>query len=158
MLIEHKLNFTPGKIYHLQGENGSGKSSFIRHSLLPAINNKKDLCYRLYLQQLFHLQAYAIKSHSAFYKPELKLNGELDCLQYLLNNLSETYAQEPRPVYCLVDENRHLPLIFNYLNENKFPFCLIFCDHSSAFSAQMATEINFQVITPTLSKVYETTV
>ena len=158
LLIEKKLTFEPGKIYHLQGENGSGKSSFLIHCLLPVLESKKDLIYRIYLQQLFHLQGYAIKSHSAFYKPELDLRSELDCVQYLLNNLFETFSQDPRPVYCIVDENLRLAEIYHYLKESGIPFCLIFCEHSSFSITEEVNIINFQLIAPNQSRVYETTI
>ena len=126
LLIEQELFFLPENIYYLQGENGSGKSSFIKHSLLPVLETQRNLFYFLYFQQLFHLQGYAIKSHSAFYQPELKLKSEWDCIQYLLHNLSEIYAIESKPVYCIVDENRYLAEIYHYLKESGIPFCLIF--------------------------------
>ena len=158
LLIEKKLTFEPGMIYNLQGENGCGKSSFLKHCLLPVLESKKDLIYRIYLQQLFHLQGYAIKSHSAFYKPELELRSELDCVQYLLNNLFETFSQDPRPVYCIVDENRYIQEIHRYLKENDFPFCLIYCAHSSFSLSEDVNIVNFKVINPKQSIIYEATI
>jgi len=158
LLIEQELFFLPENIYYLQGENGSGKSSFIKHSLLPVLETQRNLFYFLYFQQLFHLQGYAIKSHSAFYQPELKLKSEWDCIQYLLHNLSEIYAIESKPVYCIVDENLHLAEIYRYLKESGIPFCLIFCEHSSFSIAEEVNIINFQLLTPNQSRVYETTI
>ena len=158
LLIEQELFFMPDNIYYLQGENGSGKSSFIRHCLFPALASKKILFYQIYLQQLFHLQGYAIKSHSAFYKPELKLKSDWDCIQYLFSNLAEIYAIEPKPVYCIVDENRYLAEIYRYLKESCFPFCLIFCEHSSFSVPEEVNIVNFQLLAPNRSSVYETTI
>ena len=104
------------------------------------------------------MQGYAIKSHSAFYQPELKLKSEWDCIQYLLHNLSEIYAIESKPVYCIVDENRYLAEIYHYLKESGIPFCLIFCEHSSFPIAEEVNIINFQLLAPNQSRVYETTI
>lgn len=158
LCLEHNLEFHPGTSYYLSGNNGSGKSSFITQILLPLLQLHKDTLYRIYVQQLFHKQGYAIKAHAAIHKPNLKLRSEEDCLQYLLNNLQEAFISEQRPVFFIADESHYLPLINSFFETLDAPCCLIYCEHGDSSLTSQAKTIVFQPLSTSQTKVYESLV
>ncbi len=154
--LESELSFLPGNSYHLVGNNGSGKSSFITQILLPLLQKHEANLYRIYVQQLFHIQGFAIKAHAAINKPELKLRSEQDCLIYLLHNLSEAIVRQARPVYLIVDESLYLPVIYDYLKQFGFPHCLIYSHHGANPLPTPDHTIAFKPLSANVSSVYET--
>ena len=123
-------SFDPSFHYYLHGNNGSGKSSFIKKILLPALSHIPDI-YHMYWEQQIVLQSYAIKAHAAFAKYEKKLDTDADCLGYLLTNLRQSLLAEKRVAYFVVDECLQLSQILSYIDTHQLPVCLIYTHHDA---------------------------
>ena len=147
LLLEHELEFCPGKLYYLKGNNGSGKSTFIKKCLFPALERIRTQNYRIYLEQQFHLQAYAIKAQASILNPEQRLVTQHDCLDYLFQDLWQAYTLEPRPVYVISDECHYLEYIHNQLCAMDIPFCLIYSIHGDNPLPQPFITYNFEPVT-----------
>ncbi len=69
--VPEPLDFTLHRQYLFIGDNGAGKSSFIKRVFLPAFEAQADRRWLLlYITQDFLMQFYAIKAHSAFHQRE----------------------------------------------------------------------------------------
>ena len=69
--VPEPLDFTLGQHYLLIGDNGAGKSSFIKRVFLPAFEAQADRRFLLfYVTQDFLMQFYAIKAHAAYHQRE----------------------------------------------------------------------------------------
>ena len=69
--VPEPLDFRLHQQYLFVGDNGAGKSSFVKRVFLPAFEAQAD--HRLllfYITQDFLMQFYAIKAHSAFHQRE----------------------------------------------------------------------------------------
>jgi len=150
--LESPIVLASGNTYHLVGDNGSGKSSFITQILLPLMKVNEQLIYRIYVQQLFHLQGYAIRAHAAINKPNIRLRTEADCLAYLLDNLADALSSQPRPVYVIADESQQLSVISLYLKQLSVPCCLLYCQHGGIPLPETTHTIMFQPLSSQQSK------
>lgn len=149
--IPQVLDFQAGLSYHLQGANGSGKSSFVSQLLLPQLLNDCS-CYKLYFEQQMNLQLHAVKAYASIFKPHQALAGERDVTRYLLEELRAAQELETRPCYVLVDESRFEQLIQDFLRQYIPSACLIFSSHNNPFPN--ARKICFELENPGRSKVY----
>ncbi len=147
--IEHDLEFETGKTYHLQGNNGSGKSSFLSRVLLPHLQNSSS--YLLYLQQQMHTQLYAVQAYAAVMKPPQILKTEQEVVNYLGNDLVRNYQLSPRPAFVLVDESRFEAELVGIISLNCPLTCFILASHHGQPSG--ATLVRFEPVTPNRSKV-----
>ncbi len=134
------IAFEQGKHYHLQGENGSGKSSFINRILIPRL--KESGCYILLFEQQMALQLHAIKAHAAIFSPGRRIVSEQDVISYLLDDLKATYMNKPRDVYIIADESHELMM----LSECSIPHCLIYTSHHLVL--ENAVNIEFSLVDP----------
>ncbi len=141
-----ELSFEMDLSYRLRGENGSGKSSFLHHVLLPAITASKDK-YVLYLQQQMYLQLYAIQAHAAIHSPGRRIAGEQDAIRYLCDDLKKSHRMQPRDIYVLADESTDLAA----LQELSLPHCLIYIAHHE--SLPNSRELQFSALGPEVSEV-----
>lgn len=152
--IPQALEFQAGVSYHLQGANGSGKSSFISQLLLPRLLEDSS-CFKLYFEQQMNLQLHAVKAYASIIQPHHTLSGEQDLTLYLLEKLRASYEREARPLYVLVDESPYAGLIHDFLLQYLPSACLIFSSHTNPFPA--ARQICFNLENPGRSKVYAST-
>lgn len=129
LLLETDLVFTGKRVIYLSGSNGSGKSSFITKVLLPKVKVTATPCYTIYLEQLFHLQAYSIKAEAALKHPEKRLLSNADCLAYLLNDLELAQKKQLRPVLAFADESHFLLDLYHFLEASGFDYSLIYSIH-----------------------------
>lgn len=125
--VECDLILPPEQHYYLQGDNGSGKSSFIRKLLLPLL--KQTGCYHLYWEQQIHLQHYIIRAHAALHHHPIPAATDLDCLRYLLMDLALAYHQQPRATHFVVDECTFFQELVNLVQESGIPTSLIYSHH-----------------------------
>lgn len=145
--IVSPLSFQMGKIYHLKGENGSGKSSFLQKILVPAIQAKKD-AYIVYLQQQMHLQLYAIKAYAATHAAPHSIENEADAISFLLHDLHQAYQKEPKDIYLIADESTKL----NLLCDIQMSHCLVYIAHHQHL--EHSCEILFQGVDTSHSEIY----
>lgn len=148
--INSRIEFLPGKIYHLSGRNASGKSSFLTQILLPALQNREDI-YTLYLEQQIHLQMQAVKAYAGIMPPRRIVKTEIDAVTFLLDNLLLALGRSPRLSYILLDENPQEDLVRDFAHQLGEGCCLIFSSHSAVVGADV--EIVFDRVSSTLSNV-----
>ena len=92
-----------GEVWLLTGDNGLGKSSFVRRILLPAARNEsKDFPLICWFEQDFQLQCEAIRARAAALGKTIPANEE-SAMTALLDDFA-TAAGEEREVLYLFDE------------------------------------------------------
>lgn len=130
--VPHEITLLEGGIYHLSGRNGSGKSSLMRKFLLEYQSDTP--VYRIYVEQQMNTQLYALRAMAAFDKTRQRITCEEDAVEYLLNDLQQCLAMEPRPVWVFVDESRFLPRIITYPAITRGSSLLVYCSHDAVIS------------------------
>ena len=125
--LKEELTFHPG-VYHLSGENGSGKSSFYKRLLLPELQTESS-CYIVYLEQMMKGQFYALKAHAALSDWQKGIHNHQDAVDYLLHDLGRTVAKSPRSIFAMVDESSSLIEVWDRLKGLGQSFTLIYSSH-----------------------------
>ena len=143
------ITISPEKNYYLEGNNGSGKSSFIKKILLPRLKSTPHI-YSLYWEQQIQLQGYAIRAHAAFNHHQQRLNTDYDCLIYLLNNLKQAMLQEQRPAFFIADECLLFNELLSYITDHQLKICLIFTHHHGFRNPDDLSVIRFTAASNTL--------
>jgi ABC-type multidrug transport system ATPase subunit len=144
--IRTPLRFEQGCRYHLHGDNGSGKSSFINRILLPLL--KDSSCYILLFEQQLALQLHAIKAHAAIFNPKRSILNESDMIRYLYDDLAIAYLQHPKDTYIISDESHYPELLLRCSTHH----CLIYTSHN--VFVDNAQQVRFDLVNPELSEVY----
>jgi len=157
LLIPEPLEFKISKIYKLEGANGSGKSSFIKHFILPTLKQNKAEHYILYIEQQMHKEFYAIKADAAIKGYRDKVDSEKAAIDYLLQDLKTALAREQRSVVAVLDETIYLDEIVAALQLLCPKLLLIFCDHRGQYSTVQDATINFKPLSVGQSEIYEAT-
>lgn len=148
LILRQELSLGIGGIIHLSGDNGSGKSSFLRRLLIPRLQEIKPDIYQLYFEQQSALQLFSVKAHAAFQKPPRQINNEEQMTDYLLDNLELAMRKQSRPVILMIDESPRLESIISRVRQH--PVCIVFASHHSRI--QDARSISFNPINPGLSE------
>ncbi|MDZ4182589.1 MAG: hypothetical protein U1B83_06915 [Candidatus Cloacimonadaceae bacterium] len=146
--MRQELSLGIGELIHLSGDNGSGKSSFLRRLLIPQIQAQQADIYQLYFEQQSALQLFSVKAHAAFQKPPRQINNEEQMTTYLLDNLELAMRKQSRPVILMIDESPRLESIVERVRQH--PVCIVFASHHSKI--QDARSISFMPINPSLSE------
>lgn len=146
--IKTPLMFSAGCSYHLDGSNGSGKSSLITQILIPEL--QKQRTYTLYFEQQMHLQLYAIKAYAAIMQKDAHIATEADLIRFMMENLRTAYASEQRDIYLIADESHELEELAGLCDFA--PFTLIYTSHHLILPDSAI--ITFQPVSPKLSHVY----
>lgn len=149
--ITSDIQFSPGRIYHLDGPNGGGKSSFITRLLLPRLLERQDI-YTLYFEQQMHHQIQTVKAYASIFPPHREINAEAQTVRHLLEDLKKNLASERRPCYVVMDESHQEKQVYDFLQTLDSDYCLIFSSHD--LSLPEAERIVFEPVSPVLSKVY----
>lgn len=149
--VEYELEFRQGGFYHLTGQNGSGKSSFISQLLLPRLLALPHR-YVLYLEQQMHLQLFTVKAFSAMNKANPILADESMATQFLLKDLKKSFDQVPRDSYLIMDETLYIDSHLAYVRQYLQTCCIIYTSHQSI--QPEAESIIFEPVSVELSKVY----
>lgn len=144
--IERELVFAQGEIWQLKGPNGSGKSSFISRLLMPLL--KLEDAYVLHFEQQASLQLQAVKAWAAIFHPGRPVRDEDELVSYLLDDLADAYARQPKPVWIVADEIHRVERAL----QNGLPCCLIYCAHHKELEGTRA--LNFEPLSPARSRVY----
>lgn len=128
--LDHELVFETGKCYHLTGQNGSGKSSFIKQVLIPFLLKQRGSQYVLYLEQQVQSQFDAVKANAALQKPSVHISNITDMFAYQLHQLSLKTEKEPRPVVFIMDETVCFEQISSWLARQSLEqVCMIYVSH-----------------------------
>ena len=154
--IQHDIKFETGCCYHLKGQNGTGKSSFIKKILIPLLQNQTSEQCILYLEQQVQSQFDAIKAHAALQKPSVHINTVDGMFDYQLKQLSFQLDTEPRPVIIILDETIFSDLINPWLSKTGIEsICLVYISHQDfVFSGfTKVKEIAFKPISTQQSKI-----
>ncbi len=115
-------------VYRLNGENGSGKSSFYKKVLLPALREDGGF-YIVYLEQMMKGQYYALKAHAALSGWQSGLHSQKDCVDYLLYDLSKALERLQRSIFAIADETSCLNQVWEKLKALGQDFTLIYSSH-----------------------------
>ncbi|MFO7659930.1 MAG: hypothetical protein R6V77_03365 [Candidatus Cloacimonadaceae bacterium] len=154
--IDSELVFAIGKCYHLTGQNGAGKSSFIKKVLIPQLLKQQSLQFILYLEQQVQSQLDAVKANAALQKPAMHINTIDEMFDYQLKQLSRQLAAEPRPVIIILDETILSDLINQWLNKVSVEqACLIYISHQDFDfpSFKEVIKINLKPVSVSLSRI-----
>lgn len=150
------LVFETGKCYHLIGENGAGKSSFIRKVLIPLLLKQPASQYIIYLEQQVQSQLDAIKANAALQKPAMHINTIDEMFDYQLKQLSRQLDIEPRPVIIILDETILSDRINQWLCKvSPEHVCLIYISHQdiSFPGFKTVSKISFTPLSVSLSRI-----
>lgn len=152
---QQNIKFETGCCYHLKGQNGTGKSSFIRKILIPQLQNRTSEQYILYLEQQVQSQFDALKAHAALQKPSVQINSVEHMFSYQLRRLSHFTEKDPRSAIIILDETIYPEIINEWLQEADLEqVCLIYVSHLdynfTGFSP--IKSIRFQLVSAGLSK------
>jgi Cdc6-like AAA superfamily ATPase len=145
-----------GESYRLIGNNGTGKSSFIKKILIPTLQSNTEDQYIIYIEQQVQSQLNAIKSYSMFHNSASEINTVSEMILYYFNSLKQSIAQNDRPIIIILDECFEIELIESLLSEfNKHQYCLIYVSHSELDSVcgSECKEISFEQVNNQLSSV-----
>ncbi len=150
------LTFSVGLSYLLQGNNGSGKSSFIRKLLIPYLQNCADKQYVIYIEQQIQSQFIAVKANALLRKTGIEINSPEAMITYLFRSLSCKQLHQPRPLIIILDEVPYLTLLEEQLSTLKtFQPCIIASTHleTQRFLPDDARSILFREIDNAKSEV-----
>jgi Cdc6-like AAA superfamily ATPase len=128
--VKHSLLFETGSCYHLAGNNGTGKTSFIRKVLIPYLQRQPYSQYVLYIEQQVQSQFDAVKSNAALGKPPLHIESLQDMIAYLIAITNRHLIANPRPLIIILDELHQLENVLNWLSKKQLhDVCLLFVSH-----------------------------
>jgi len=152
--LPEDLEFSPDHHYYLQGNNGSGKSSFIKRLLLPKL--KASDSYHMYWEQQIEIQRYVISAHAAMHHQPFPANSEQDAMNYLIQNLKQASSLKPRPAYFIVDECTRFEKLLSLLQDVDTNVSIIYSHHDGKLLATNCHTIQFTKVNSTLSIVHAT--
>lgn len=144
LILKSDLCFVSGRSYHLKGENGSGKSSFIRQILLPALKSR-DLYY-IYLAQQSDTQFYVCKADAAISHYPQPIRSRIDMFNYLLHCLRQKQLEKPKPVLVIADEFGNEANIQTELEDSGFEYCLCLISHNDIIPGLYDQIVQFKAI------------
>jgi len=152
--LTHPIKLESGGIFLLQGDNGTGKSSFISQILIPAIDKDVEEHYLLWLQQQMLRQFYVVKAHAALNKYPVAIRSEKDAGTYLIHDLEQSVLGEARPIIAVLDEALYPDKLISRIRAMGQPLLAVFCSHNPVNIAGMRI-IRFEKVSPTMSRIYE---
>lgn len=121
--IESQLQIESGKCYHLEGANGSGKSSFIKRILIPTLS-KQAIPY-IYIEQQMRSQLFALMADASLRDYEQRLQSEQDAIHYLMSCLEVINM----PLVCICDESSYVQEVHASLVASGKEFSMIIVSH-----------------------------
>ena len=161
LYLPEKIEFQKDNNYFITGDNGLGKSSFIKKVLIPEIlseNNKNILLF--YIAQDFNLQFYAIKAYSASRKGEKKkVNTFEDALNYMLDNFLSSIKRETDSIFFIFDEIEVYSKLAGVMKKiNNLNKISVTVTHNNDNLENISTEkqINFSKISKNSTKIIQT--
>jgi hypothetical protein len=123
LVLEYEIPLLAGQCYHLQGANGSGKSSFIRRALIPALV-QNSVPY-IYIEQQMRSQLFALMADASLKEYSDKLHTESDAIDYLLSGITSIN----QALVCICDESAHNQKVHTALAKSGKDFALIIVSH-----------------------------
>lgn len=124
------LVFEAGSIYQLDGDNGTGKTSFIKKVLIPEILLNPDRQYLMYIEQQIQSQFDVVKAYAALQKPAVQIHTFTDMVDYQLYKLSQQLITQSKPCFIIIDESSLLTRIVQTLSRLKVKqYCLVYVSH-----------------------------
>ncbi len=146
--LSQTIELYAGKIYHLQGSNGSGKSSFIRKCLIPALKTK-GIPY-IYLEQQMRAQIFALMADAALSEYKSPLQTEADAIEYLLFKAEQNRAVNSLALVCICDESAYSQRVYQVLSEKGWDFAMLIVAHDHP-DFEEVTEWQTKLLHPMLS-------
>jgi len=147
--LPQDLEISPDTNYYLQGNNGSGKSSFIKQLLLPKLRESE--CYHLYWEQQIGIQRYVISAHAAMHHQPFPARSELDALSYLAHNLKQAQSLNPRPAFWVLDECTRFEQLLKLIRELQLDISLVYSHHDGKLLTDNCLSICFTKVSSTSS-------
>jgi len=149
------ITFQVNHSYYLKGDNGSGKTSFIRKLLIPNLQIEPEQQHILYCEQQIQSIYDVVNAYVFFQKQNYFINNEKDLAIYQSSLALEANDLEKRPLMCILDESKELPEYHKQLISDGKDCCLVFTTHH--YPAILALDnlhiVEFQAIANRLSKV-----
>jgi len=128
--VSKDFTFESGRYYQLTGDNGSGKSSFIKRILIPQLLINQAQQYVLYIEQQIQSQFDAIKAYAALQKPPVQIHTFAEMIDFQLQKLSEQLKDQYRPCFFIIDECQSIQRIVQTLSHLKVKqYCLLYVSH-----------------------------
>jgi hypothetical protein len=129
--IKESITLETGNCYHLSGNNGAGKTSFIRKVLIPFLQQSPYQQYILYVEQQIQSQFDAIKAYASIRKPEVKINDTQEMITYQIRTINELQRFEPRPLMVILDEPTNPEIFMKWFSQVTLnSLCLLYVSHS----------------------------
>ncbi len=127
--IPEALHLVTAQRYLILGANGSGKTSFIRHILIPALWEDPERQYILYVEQQMRGQLLALKAHAVYDDYQDQVNDEAGAVDYLLFDLRRCLQRQRRPVMLIIDESAAAQPLRDHWAANADSSCLLEVSH-----------------------------
>jgi len=154
--IKYNLTFETGNVYHLNGNNGSGKTSFIQQVLIPILQTDSEQQYIFYVEQQIQSQFDAITSYALFQKPSTEITSFDDMVLFMFEMLQSTQRNASRPSVIILDEcpdSEELQAKLRSLSDESY--CLIVVSHKESIyiKDRDVNTISFNTINMDLSEI-----
>ncbi len=144
-----------GNCYHLQGNNGAGKTTFLKQLLIPMLERDPSRQYVLYIEQQVQSQLDAILAYAALNRYLLPIRTAEDMLDYLLELLHCQLQKSTRPVILILDESIIPGILQKRMAElDQSSICLLYTSHQEVEIAGNLNlkQLRFDVISPQLTR------
>lgn len=100
--LSSEIKFEPNYLYLFTGDNGAGKTSFLRKVILPELQKSKEF-FPAYLSQDFAHQYYSIKAYSVYDNNNSVVNNFSEAINYYLQRLSNDISKD-KIIFLMLDE------------------------------------------------------
>jgi hypothetical protein len=150
------IAFETGNCYHLKGNNGTGKTSFLRKVLFPFLQRHPYQQYILYIEQQVQSQYDAVRAYAALKKPSVVISDDIEMIGYQIKMINEARKFEPRPLMILLDEPSNPEIVAHWLSSISLDnICLLYVSHTDIEynSSFNPCSINFESLSMNLSLV-----
>jgi ABC-type sugar transport system ATPase subunit len=128
--VTKDISFECRRHYQLTGDNGSGKSSFLKRILIPQLLTNPSQQYVLYIEQQIQSQFDAVKAYAALQKPPVQISSFEEMVDFQLQTLSEQLKVQDRPCFIILDECQFTQRIVQTLSRLKIKqYCLLYVSH-----------------------------
>lgn len=145
--LSREAVFSTGKVYHLSGSNGSGKSSFIRKILIPLLFQDREKQTALYIEQQVQSQFDAVKAYAVMQHPAIQINTYAEMVDYLADCLLSAYKKNSRPCVIIIDECHLLLKLLSRLSAiPSNQYCIIYASHQDCDSKILKDVTTLQFI------------
>ena len=153
------INFQECSHYHLHGENGSGKSSFITQILIPTALEQKNNLITLFIDYQNRLQFNTIRADSFLRKYPLPIDDITDTIHYLLSELKSILSTCKKDVLIIIDEIPNIDILTDFISSNQsLKVCVVQTLHGNLIpiSDMKLRTLEMALLSPLAAQIIET--